>query len=90
MGARCSGRSETHDEARLAARLEALLARYPVPQAATPAQLLSPQQHNALAQHKAITGYCAVHQVQMQENEKAGRRWWSHRTPEGQWCKGRP
>jgi hypothetical protein len=54
------------------------------PQPATPAQPLSPQQH------KAITGVCAIHQVEMHWNEgKDGRKgWYSHRH-DGQWCKGR-
>jgi hypothetical protein len=77
------------DEARLAVRLEALLARYPVPQAATPAQPLSAAQHGALAQHKARTGYCAVHETAMQLNTKDGRSWYSHRLPEGGFCKGK-
>jgi hypothetical protein len=34
-------------------------------------------------------GWCAVHAVPMQENHKDGRTWWSHRTDEGSWCKGR-
>ncbi len=33
-------------------------------------------------------GWCALHQVQMQHNQKDGRTWWSHKTAEG-WCKGR-
>ena len=85
-----------HDEARLAVRLEALLARYPVTQAAPAAEghpqgqgQLSPQQFNALAQHRPMTGVCPLHQVAMKENHKDGRSWWSHKTPEGQWCKGR-
>ena len=67
-------------------RLERVLARYPVPQ--TPAPQLSPQQLNAMAMHRPVAGVCPLHQVQMQENEKEGRRWFSHRTAEG-WCKGR-
>jgi hypothetical protein len=62
------------DEARLARRLEALLARYPVPQPA-------PQ---AASQGE---GWCAVHQVQMKRTTKDGRSWWSHKTQDG-WCKG--
>jgi hypothetical protein len=26
--------------------------------------------------------------VQMRQNHKNGRSWWSHKTPEG-WCKGK-
>ena len=82
-----------HDEAQLAARLEALLARYPLPQP-TPqpqgqAQPLSPQQHNALAGHQTVTGWCEVHGIQMKENEKDGRWWFSHRLGDGSWCKGK-
>jgi hypothetical protein len=80
-----------HDEARLAQRLEALLARYPqpqpTPQVASQGQL-SPQQHNAAAMHRPVTGFCPVHNVAMQEQHKNGRTWWSHRTADG-WCKGR-
>jgi hypothetical protein len=69
------------DEERLAVRLEALLARYPVPQPARP-------QAPASSQGKE---WCAVHQVQMRWNEgKEGRNgWYSHQTPDGQWCKGK-
>ena len=33
-------------------------------------------------------GWCAKHGVQMRQNHKDGRSWWSHKTAEG-WCKGR-
>jgi hypothetical protein len=55
----------------------------------TPAPPLSPQQHHAAAMHRPITGWCAVHQVAMTLNEKDGRSWYSHRTEDGHWCKGR-
>jgi hypothetical protein len=64
-----------HDEARLATRLEALLARYPLPQ--PPAQAAS-----------TAEGWCSKHGQQMKENQKDGRRWFSHQV-DGQWCKGR-
>jgi hypothetical protein len=81
------------DERRMLTRLQVLLDQYPAtpapPQAeshtGTPA--LSPQQHNALAQHQA-TGVCKVHGVAMKLNTKDGRQWWSHKTAEG-WCKGK-
>jgi hypothetical protein len=79
------------DEQEVLARLEAVLQRYPQPQPAPQASSqgqLSPQQHNALAMGKQVTGVCPIHGVQMQENEKQGRRWWSHRTDQG-WCKGK-
>jgi hypothetical protein len=50
------------DETRLAARLEALLARYPAP--------AQPQ--------AAREGFCQKHGMQMKQHEKDGRRWWSH------------
>jgi hypothetical protein len=33
-------------------------------------------------------GWCSKHGVQMRQNHKDGRSWWSHKTPEG-WCKGK-
>jgi hypothetical protein len=55
------------------ARLEQVLQRYPLPEAPAP---------------EAAT-VCPVHQVPMRQTTKDGRTWWSHRTAEGQWCKGR-
>jgi hypothetical protein len=63
------------DETRLLKRLEALQARYPMPQA--------PVQASSTA-----AGWCSIHAAQMTLNEKAGRTWYSHKTPQG-WCKGR-
>jgi hypothetical protein len=34
-------------------------------------------------------GYCAKHQIHMTHNEKDGRTWYSHRLPEGGFCKGK-
>jgi hypothetical protein len=79
------------DETRLLARLQAVLVQFPTPQPPAPAQpqgQLSPQQYNALAMHRPVTGVCPVHQVAMQLNQKDGRSWYSHKTPEG-WCKSR-
>src|SRR5215831_19141380 len=33
-------------------------------------------------------GWCRKHGVQMHQNHKDGRSWWSHRTADG-WCKGK-
>jgi len=33
-------------------------------------------------------GWCSKHGVQMTQNHKDGRSWWSHRTADG-WCKGK-
>ena len=80
------------DEARLLARLEEVLQRFPQPQApAPPASTgqLTPQQYNAMTMHRPITGVCPIHQRNMRKNEKNGRTWWSHQLEDGQWCKGR-
>jgi hypothetical protein len=35
-------------------------------------------------------GWCAIHNCAMKLNEKDGRTWYSHRSPDGNgWCKGR-
>jgi hypothetical protein len=59
------------------------------PQPQTPVQPLSPQQHNAAAMHKRVSDFCPVHNVAMTLNTKDGRSWYSHRKPEGGFCKGR-
>jgi hypothetical protein len=33
--------------------------------------------------------WCSKHSLQMTQNHKNGRSWWSHRLPDGSWCKGR-
>ena len=81
------------DESRLLQRLQAVLAQPPQTPASPQGQpqgQLSPQQHNAAAMHRPVSGFCPVHTVQMHWNEgKAGRKgWYSHRTDDG-WCKGR-
>src|SRR5262249_46460983 len=34
-------------------------------------------------------GWCSKHGVQMHQNHKEGRSWWSHKMADGQWCKGK-
>jgi hypothetical protein len=63
------------DEARLLVRLAAVLERFPVEQPAS-----QPQGQGE--------GWCPIHNVQMRENNKQGRTWWSHNI-DGQWCQGR-
>ena len=63
------------DESRLLARLEAVLARFPLPQA--PPQAAAPYH-----------GWCQIHNTQMRQTTKNGRSWWSHRTDQG-WCQGK-
>ena len=69
------------DEQRMLDRLQILLDRYPAPQVA-------PQAPPAQGQGKE---WCSTHQVAMHWNEgKEGRKgWYSHRTDDGSWCKGR-
>jgi len=62
------------DEMRLMVRVEALLERYPQPEA--PAQ-------------QQAQGWCQIHNCAMQLNQKNGRSWHSHRLPDGEWCKGK-
>jgi len=32
--------------------------------------------------------WCAIHGVQMKRHEKGGQVWYSHKTPDGSWCRG--
>jgi len=34
-------------------------------------------------------GWCAIHNVSMKQTTKDGRSWYSHKVPDGRWCKGR-
>jgi hypothetical protein len=82
------------DEARLAVRLEALLQRYPVPQASSPAspqgQPLSREQQGAMAGERSLPDWCKVHDCAMHRNHgKDGRSWHSHYVEGEGWCKGR-
>jgi hypothetical protein len=36
-----------------------------------------------------IKDFCVQHKVRMYLNQKDGRSWYSHRTPEGTFCKGK-
>jgi hypothetical protein len=67
-----------HHEQAVLTRLEAVLARYPQPQPAT--QASSPG---------AGKDWCPGHNCAMQENEKNGQRWFSHKKEDGTWCKGK-
>src|SRR5262245_16398930 len=64
------------DEGRLLARLEAVLQRFPL--------VLTPKATPAIS----AEGWCPKHGIQMRQNQKEGRAWWSHWTPDG-WCKGK-
>jgi hypothetical protein len=68
------------DDADVHARLQAVLAQYPLPQPTAPSAASEGQGKD----------WCAKHQVTMRWNAgKDGKRgWYSHKTAEG-WCKGR-
>jgi hypothetical protein len=85
------------DEARLAERLTALLARYPMPEPAP----RSPQQHNAKAMHRPTTEpttdpapagsmpRCQLHGEALRlRRGKDGRQRRSHRLADGTYCQG--
>jgi hypothetical protein len=70
------------DEARLATRLDALLARYPLPQPQAPP---APGPSQGQSQD-----WCPIHNVALHLNHgKDGRTWYSHKLPEGGFCKGK-
>jgi hypothetical protein len=48
-----------------------------------------PAQRTGQAGHSQQTGWCSKHGLQMTQNHKNGRSWWSHRLADGTWCKGR-
>ena len=77
-GRDCQLTLRDHDEGRLLARLAQVLAQYPLP---VPAASPAPPQEGR---------WCHMHQVTMHLNHgKDGRQWWSHRRPEGGFCKGK-
>ncbi len=41
------------------------------------------------AESEARPDWCSIHNVQMRRHEKDGEVWYSHRTEEGTWCKGK-
>jgi hypothetical protein len=61
------------DEARMLARLEALLTRFPAEDEPT---------------QEPPEGWCSKHGVQMKLNHNAKGTWWSHKTTDG-WCHGK-
>jgi len=47
------------------------------------------KQYPAPAQPERRQGWCAIHNAHMKQTTKNAKTWWSHRTPDGQWCKGK-
>jgi hypothetical protein len=70
------------DEARLAAWLDALLARYPVPEAPAAREPSTPPTP------ETPEGWCPIHQVQMTRQANARGSWGSHPSGDG-WCRGK-
>jgi hypothetical protein len=76
-GRECQITLRDADEGRLLSRLEALLQRFPIEKASSP-----PQNRG--------NDWCSIHNVTMKLNHgKDGRTWLSHKTADGQWCKGK-
>jgi hypothetical protein len=73
------------DESRLLQRLEAVLALYPLAQAAPGA----PAQPSAPEQQPTPEGWCIVHSVHMTKQTNQRGSWWSHKAHDGAWCKGK-
>lgn len=71
------------DETRLLTRLQTLLQQYPV---APPPQ--PPAQGTAQPSHQDDHPYCYTHKVALTRFTKDGRTWYSHKVPDGSWCKG--
>jgi hypothetical protein len=42
----------------------------------------------AAGSHSGV--WCSIHNVEMERREKDGAVWYSHRLPDGAWCKGAP
>lgn len=91
QGRECQITLRDSDEARLLARLQAVLAQFPVEAKPQPQAQLSAQQHNAAAMHKRVSDFCPVHNVAMRLNHgKDGSSWHSHYDETaGRWCKGK-
>ncbi len=64
------------DETQLLQRLDAILQRFPL--------VVKPTDSQA----PAAVGWCHKHGIQMRQNHKDGRTWYSHWTEAG-WCKGK-
>ena len=79
----CRGQTPAQFKANLEA-IRGLLDPVSTPPRSTPGETGKPTQGPASELH-----WCRAHQVQMTENVKDHRRWWSHRLLEGGFCKGK-
>ena len=48
----------------------------------------SPADPQACPEALRRAGWCTVHQCQMTRREKNGEAWYSHKAPDGSWCRG--
>jgi len=48
-----------------------------------------PQPASTLADGSPDPGWCPIHRCAMKRREKDGQVWYSHKAPDGQWCKGK-
>lgn len=72
------------DETRLLARLATLLQQYPVAEPPTP-----PPTQGTGSTTPDENPYCHMHKAVLKKFTKDGRTWYSHKTPQGQWCRGK-
>jgi hypothetical protein len=63
------------------------LSRHETPKTAAPPHANTPEAQ-APAQVASGDGWCTIHNVALKATTKNGRTWRSHRTADGQWCKG--
>jgi hypothetical protein len=84
-----------HDEYRLLERLKALLRFYPVEEVQEPAAepeplpAATPEPPQAEPEPEPPADWCAIHGVTMALRRNAQGSWYSHRLPDGSYCKGR-
>lgn len=48
-----------------------------------------PQQAPVLANGAVDPGYCTIHGCAMKRHEKDSQVWYSHKAPDGSWCRGK-
>ena len=72
------------DETRLLARLATLLQQYPVAQPPT-----EPPTQSMGSPVPDDNPYCHLHKVPLKKFTKDGRTWYSHKMPNGSWCRGK-
>jgi len=63
--------------------------RSQVEQASEWLSVQAPAQGTGQADQWEPPGWCAKHSLQMAQNHKNRRSWWSHRLADGTWCKGK-